>query len=123
MVRCSRVLLSLISLFPVAASACGDDAAEPSGRQDNFSAICQSSEDCDSPLDCICGICTSANCLGVGCVVESSICIPPNADGFSPRCDNEVPQVDSICAATCNTTDDCPTGLRCLMQVCGGTNQ
>jgi hypothetical protein len=111
----------LIAIPFIAAPACDDEKVQ-TGRQDNFSAICQTTEDCDAQFDCICGICTTLNCLGVGCSLDSSTCVPPNADGFHPRCVNEVMPVDSICVASCNSTADCPDGLRCTMSICGGAS-
>lgn len=106
----------LFAFFSLAGMiACDPDDSPSTDSKSNWYQVCSSSEECDSDLACLCGVCSNSCSMDEDCDQErSSRCLDPEAYAECPTS----PGAKRTCVATCEAADDCQAGQICLRSVC-----
>jgi hypothetical protein len=105
-----------IFLAVVTAQACGGMSSQSGGSNTNWFATCSSSSDCDSGLQCWCGLCTKT-CAGDCTANSAAACVKPPPSCAAPS----EPAKEMACAAQCTRDADCSrvdARATCVESIC-----
>jgi hypothetical protein len=100
-------------------AACWSNRPNSDSRS-NWLRECTSQRNCGDDLDCVCGVCTSPCSAEATCGGDpEGTCTDPAQQGIGSSCAGTLAdEAVGICLPTCEDSDDCADGARCVQGAC-----
>ncbi|MDQ2644513.1 MAG: hypothetical protein M3020_11900 [Myxococcota bacterium] len=107
----TKFLLGLVGVLAFFA-ACGEDRAG-GDSETNWMKLCDSTADCGSGTECLCGMCSKSCTTGSQCsALEGQATCASSGERF---CNSQTP---GVCVSQCSKANDCPQGFECAANGC-----
>jgi hypothetical protein len=103
-------------------AACSPSNSPQTGSQTNWLVTCDSSAECGTGLECVCGACTATCLTEPACAdLPGASCVASSDDGAIALCGGKAPPIN-LCLPRCDD-ESCADGMSCVAGVCQPTGK
>lgn len=111
---------ALALAFALVAAACNPKTSPQTGSQTNWLLGCETSAECATGLECVCGVCTATCLTEPACAdLPGASCVAADHAGAIALCSGKAPPIN-LCLPRCDDSE-CGEGMSCVAGVCQPT--